>query len=520
MDDSFDLLPHSFPSALLSYTSIYPRSPVPSLSIPFHLDIFRESSIYVTPTRPTSYSPSSPLHAPPSYLQYITPYLLPLLYPLSISASDVVLDLLDLAINLSFASRWIEYIASRRAPALIGLDRPDCAHRGAWALGMIEDDSDPTISAQKLDVLVAYLDFKHVSDSTKLYVLEYLGERSWASEHEARIMVDGQVLPRILNFFNSPNLNLSSAAVVIFRNVTQYPSVMTAVLDIHPCRNLVALVLQSMPKSSDEHVRMERRGLVALCCLAEISGISEDGARAVLDADVLPLLQTTLLSGWASVRGVSSWMVGRIARHDSLRSRVPVEQMLPSIVLCLRFPLPDLCGRLPEAPSEDDLAGLALHRVEAACLAVDCAVFLRCTVSAQRAAICALADISGASFEGGKNVLDAHVLSCVPGLLGAKDADVLYYTCMMLGRLAEHKSLRLIISVNTGADVCGLLPTLFNHEDRRVREAAIYASSHINQTLWHGMWPRDRGKTQCCHLGTVTYLGGEKELKELIRQRA
>ncbi|KAJ7186187.1 armadillo-type protein [Mycena filopes] len=326
------------------------------------------------------------------------------------------------------------------------------------ALGMIEKDIDPTVSPQKLDVLVTYLDFKHVSDSTKLYILRYLGERSWASQNEAQILVNGHLLPRLVVFFNSPNLKLSAAALLIFRHLTQHPSLRTAVLESDPCPSLVALALRLTISPGPSTDLMERVEYLALCSLAEISAASEDGARAVLEAGVMPLLQTTLWSPRFAVCGVSLWMVGKITRHNSLRYRLPVESMLPRLIplLCVSPPGGWSSHQVPP----EDLPVEALNKLKAAFIAEDRAAFLQRAVFVQRAAISALADITGASAEGGENVLSADVLPYVPDLLASKDIGVLSYTCIMLGHLAEHESLRPIMLFNNGGDVCRLLHAL------------------------------------------------------------
>ncbi|KAJ7120196.1 armadillo-type protein [Mycena epipterygia] len=268
------------------------------------------------------------------------------------------------------------------------------------------------LTAAKVDLLTTYLDFKDISSSTRVLVLDHLRVRAWESQFEAEIIIDGDVLAFVNRLLQSSDLDVVLFTCGMLRSIAYYDSLQTAVLKPDPCMQLVSLL-------SHKNSRIQEEAVNVLACIS--SGPAE-GPRAVVNADALSHSTTLLASTNFGIRLHICWMLGNIARHPAFT--VDVLEL-------------DVCARLVSllAPANWHISRGTRREVRwASCSACDFSLM-------QRNVVYALACISAGSEHGARAVVNAHALDHFSQLLQSPNPDVVRLTCWLLATIARHASL-------------------------------------------------------------------------------
>ncbi|KAJ6485870.1 armadillo-type protein [Mycena sanguinolenta] len=165
----------------------------------------------------------------------------------------------------------------------------------------------------------------------------------------------------------------------------------------------------------------------------------EDGAKAMVDANVLDYVLMLVKSPTPSARRWACELVGRLAKHNSTISAVLELGSCEQIVSLL---------------SDDDSEVV-------------------------RAATFALSLIAPMAV-GAKAVVDAKALDYVPALLESPNPHSRIWTCLMVGRVVSyHSTIAYILELK----LCVRLVSLLQHEDPEVVLGATFALSQIAQWL-------------------------------------
>ncbi|KAJ7767796.1 armadillo-type protein [Mycena metata] len=292
-------------------------------------------------------------------------------------------------------------------------------------LDLIKRQQGVPLSAETMQIYASYLGWKYVADTTKAVILSEISKRAQA-EAEARVVADFLLSYDI--FLDSTNVVVRSEASWIFGWVAFHSSTREAVLAVRPYGRLVTLL-------GDRNV-----AVVTSACraLAEISR-DVNGARAVVDAGVLEIVEQLLESPEAGVRRWTSELLAQLAVRPSTRRTVVAVHPCAQLVALLRDR----------------------------------------SVTVVTSACCALAKISR-GMNGARAVVDAGVLEIVGQLLKSPDAGVQRWTSRILGHLASHPSTRgLVVAVQP----CAQLVALLGGGDEDVVEAGCHALWQISLDL-------------------------------------
>ncbi|KAJ7674339.1 armadillo-type protein [Mycena rosella] len=277
------------------------------------------------------------------------------------------------------------------------------------------------LSKEILDVLATYLHYKYVASYTKLKILNDLHRRVASSEVDARALVDNGILLHALELLRSPDPNVLEKTMVMFNHIAYYDCCIEKVIEHKSCPRVVSLLCPEHPILIQE---------LAASTLARISGCSTRGARAVVAAGFLSHVAEMMESGNHILQSAACWMIGRLSRDRSLCDHVASLAPFGLIVSLLE-------GSSP-----------AIDVTRKGYLAVLSETFLRGTHLVRQNTVCALAEISSVSFGGARAVVDANALLHVTELLMSESTAVLTNTCLMLGHLATHQSLRLLMALD------------------------------------------------------------------------
>ncbi|KAJ7034828.1 armadillo-type protein [Mycena alexandri] len=285
----------------------------------------------------------------------------------------------------------------------------------------------------------------------------------------ARAVIEARALETVLSLLKSPEVGVRRWSSQILGELAVHPSTREAVLAVQPCAHLAALLGD---RDLDD---------IEGACFA-LSQISRDldGARGVLEAGALDLLQQLLKSPEAGVKWTSE-ILFRLALHRSRRGAVVAAQPYPPLVALLSDDNVGVVQSASDALSQisrelDSASTIAEAGAPAtvershlrqsqykkirgyACWTLGWVVSHPSTrqavVAIQPCArlVALLGDtnldvITGACFalsqisndlDSAKTIVKAGALNFVPDLIQSPEAIVRKYMCLLLARLAHH----------------------------------------------------------------------------------
>ncbi|KAJ7439047.1 armadillo-type protein [Mycena galericulata] len=308
------------------------------------------------------------------------------------------------------------------------------------ALDLIKKDEDLPISPEKLETLTTYLTFKYIWTATKVVVLDHINQKASTSEGEAKILLDGGILSRISELLQSPDHIILRSTTRLLRTIVRYGALINTVVKSDLCPDLVLL-------SCSEDVGIQER---VICILAQISSGQHNAVSAIAGANFLSHITRFLESHNHIILGATCWIVGKIARQEAQYGDLVALHIFRRLVALLELPRPSDPNPIPSSS-----ASLLWGKVNLGVLFI------------QRNATHALADVSCASVDGAREVINANALDHARELLESVDRRVLASTCLLLGNLACHKSLRLLMAID-GADFREPLASLLQFLDTRM----------------------------------------------------
>ncbi|KAJ7454595.1 armadillo-type protein [Mycena galericulata] len=320
------------------------------------------------------------------------------------------------------------------------------------ALDLIKKDEGLPISPEKLETLTTYLTFKYISTATRVVVLGHIREKASRSEGEARILLDGGILSRISELLKSPDELILLSTTGLLRTIVCHGALINTVVESDMCPELIRLL-------SSEYVGIQER---VICILAQISSGQVNAVSVIARADFLSHVTRFLESHNHIILGATCWIVGKMAQQEAQYGDLVTLHIFRRLVTLLELARP---SDLNPIASRSSLLWKMANRGD---------LFI------QRNATHALADASFVSVDRAREVINANALDHAWELLESIDHHVLGYTCLLLGHLARHKSLRLMMAID-GADFRKPLASLLHHKDDGVQTRALYALGHISQ---------------------------------------
>ncbi|KAJ7026780.1 armadillo-type protein [Mycena alexandri] len=267
------------------------------------------------------------------------------------------------------------------------------------------------LSVDKLEVLTTYLNFKEISSSTKVLVLDHLRLRAWQSEEEANMIVGANTLDYVDELLQSSNPDVLLFTCRLLRNLVYYESLKPAVTESDSCSRLVSLLCHPSTRVQEEAVN-------ALAC---ISAGSYNSASCVVRANALDPVLQLLASQNFGVRLHTCWMLGNIARHSAF-NRTVLE--LDSVARLMSLLQPTNWRISDGTRRELRWLNLAARDIS----------------MAHRNVVYALACISAGSEYGVRSLVKANILVQLPPLMESPNPDVVRLACKMLGEIAQHKA--------------------------------------------------------------------------------
>ncbi|KAF7350456.1 hypothetical protein MVEN_01351100 [Mycena venus] len=236
----------------------------------------------------------------------------------------------------------------------------------------------------------------------------------------AQAIVDAGGLDLVLELLESSSPTTRKWTCQLVGNVASHQSTFGDVLALKPFKNIASLL-------SDEDSGVINGAVIALSQISEWRG----GARAIVEAGALDRVSELLKSSRHNIRKYACELVGSLASHDSTRATVLALKTHKQLVALL-------C---------DENSGV----VTGALLAL------------RRVAL---------SFEGVQAIVEAGALDHVPELLESLSPNIRRWTCVLVGNLARHDSIRAaVLALKPYKQLVGLL----RDEGPGVMECVVYA---------------------------------------------
>ncbi|KAJ7709152.1 armadillo-type protein [Mycena metata] len=240
----------------------------------------------------------------------------------------------------------------------------------------------------------------------------------------AKAAVEAGALEIVHELLESQDAEVQKWAAWFFAEVASHSSTREAVVSVHPCERLVALL------GGDVDV------VTGACCALYRVCRELDGAKAAVEAGALKIVRELLKSQDTEVQIWAAWFFAEVASHSSMREAVVTVQ--------------------PGAHLVALLSDANVNVVKGACFAV---FQISC-------------DRNGATL-----IAEAGALAFLKQLLESHDEDVQMYACSALGQLAFHSSTQAaVVAVQPGAH-------LFSDSHMKVVKGACYTLSHISRKL-------------------------------------
>ncbi|KAJ6461558.1 armadillo-type protein [Mycena vitilis] len=289
------------------------------------------------------------------------------------------------------------------------------------ASAVLARDNDSSLSKERVELLLAYVQFKYVSVGTKIKVLRHLAIRA-QSLVDARAIIDGQGITEEL--LASQDSGILDEVCATLANICAHSALIPSVVALKLVPNLVQLV-----RSSHEPIRYH-----TMVSLRRLFYWSHAAAKEAVDAGVL-----NDMVGLLDVDnpGVVAWVC----------------RILGSMVL-----YPDLNDAIIALRPCNKLASVLNTTSEDA---TRHAIYVLCHISDRSAA----------------SVVDANILAKVEPLLDSTDPRVISYTCCLLGNL--QRRIPNVISAELRCRLSSLLMASGSMgADGRMSLAAAYALGH------------------------------------------
>ncbi|KAJ7455712.1 armadillo-type protein [Mycena latifolia] len=290
------------------------------------------------------------------------------------------------------------------------------------ALAFIAKNRGTPLSREEMEIYSSYL--AYVSSSTKVAILRELSERS-LSMNDAQAVANSLVLHMSDEFLSSPDAELREAMCMMLAALADGET-LAAVLGVRPCMRLMALLRNENPDVTWR----------ALAALKSIS-ISLEGAQAAIAANVLDYVPDLLRSSNTKVRGWTCLVLAELACHDSIRGAIVHVTLCPQLVSLSR-------------DENLDVTWWALSALESITRSV----------------------------EGAQAAIAANVLDSVPDLIRSSNTEVRGWTCLVLGELAGHDSIR-----GAMVTLCPQLMSLLRDENLDVTRAVLWVLQSISISL-------------------------------------
>ncbi|KAJ7705205.1 armadillo-type protein [Mycena metata] len=345
----------------------------------------------------------------------------------------------------------------------------------------------------------------------------------------ARAVIKAGALETVQNLLTSPRAGVRRQTFEMLAGLTFHPSTRGAVVAAQLCPQFVALL--------DDNDAAVVEG--ACHALLQISrGV--DGARAVVKAGALQIVQNLLTSPRAGVQRWSSEILAELAFYPSTREPVVAAQPCPQLVALLgddnTAVVEGACTALTQISRDLDgaeavveagalrivkrllasprvgvrrwtskmLAELTIHPLtrEAVVAAQLCSQLVTLLGNGDAAVVdgacAALAQISR-DLDGAEAVVEAGVLGIVKHLLASPRVGVRRWTSKMLAELAIHPLTREAV---VAAQLCPQIVTLLSSDDAAIVEGACDALSQISRDVDGAKAVVNAGEA----LGTVEHL--------------
>ncbi|KAJ7479308.1 armadillo-type protein [Mycena latifolia] len=240
----------------------------------------------------------------------------------------------------------------------------------------------------------------------------------------AQAAIAANVLDYMPDLLRSSSAEVRRWTCLLLGELAVHDSIRGAMVTL--CPQLVSLL-------RDENLDVTWR---AVCALRKISKLLE-GAHAAIAANMLDSVPDLLRSSSAEVREWTCLVLGELACHNSIRGAI--------IPLCPQF------------------------------MSLMCDENLDVTWRA----LWPLKSISKL-FEAAQATIAANVLDSVPDLLRSSSVEVREWTCLLLGELAAHDSIRGVI---VRVRLCPQLVSLLRDENPNVTRRALWALKSISKSL-------------------------------------
>ncbi|KAJ6615470.1 armadillo-type protein [Mycena sp. CBHHK59/15] len=279
-------------------------------------------------------------------------------------------------------------------------------------------------------------------------------------ETEARVIVDGNILPAIIALLHSTDPAVLLWTCSLLGEIAKHKSLNAVVVDLDLCPRLMSLLGEK-----DTNGKTCLGATMALGAISE----SEQGACAVLDANALVCAIELLDSGDSEILQRSCRIIRNVASHESLIDVVHVI----TLDSCMRLGRLSQWGTWGYSPDREVLqlsssiiVNIASHAsLNAAVIALD--PWMRVVSLAEHKdfhvrsrAMDALESLSAESEDGSSAVV--HVLGPVMERLESPDLNVVISVCSTIENIASHESLSAgVISL----DPCTRLVSLLEHTD-------------------------------------------------------
>ncbi|KAF8181122.1 armadillo-type protein [Mycena galopus ATCC 62051] len=210
--------------------------------------------------------------------------------------------------------------------------------------------------------------YKYLASATRSVILSEL-DRRVESVDEADRVVNSVVFDQLMDLMKADNANVRRSTCWVVGGLAMHESTAVAVLGLHPCQRLVALL-------RDPNVQVIKAAIYAICQIAQW----QDGTNAAIDAKILDHLMQFLGLPDSNVRALTLWTFTGLAMHSPMavlgsdnpdivvgllaRSVEKIDPILTKAVaqalLCLSSHLSNV-GRHEDAVHADEEA-VALHR--------------------------------------------------------------------------------------------------------------------------------------------------------------
>ncbi|KAJ7161855.1 armadillo-type protein [Mycena crocata] len=276
------------------------------------------------------------------------------------------------------------------------------------------------LSVETMGICSSYLEWKYVSDTSKIAIYVDLLERAEVEAEGQVIVTSGWLSGMVLRLEDVAGLSHACSILAI---LAQHESTIAAVLEVEP----------------DGDDRVMGSAVYALSSIA----CDGRGAQAVVDAGAQELASKLLDSRTSEVRCYTCWMLGRLARQISTAAPILAVEPCPLLVAALN----DIDLRVVEG------------------------------------AIYALSQITG-SFEGAQAVVKAAAEHLALELLqfDPTESEVVRHTCCMLGHLAEQDAtVPLVLAIEPDSDMDVVENAIYALSQitchRKAAEAAVTAGA-------------------------------------------